>query len=290
MLLSTTTYSLQRKGYCYDEIVDICHRAGFDAMDFSFVGEGFFGEETECEAFAQGLLRLKGLAEDHGMTLNQAHAPFRPASMFSETPEVGFKNITRSMKQAAMMGIGTIVVHPLHFTKYCEEGMPEQLFDWNMQFYNALKPYCEEYGIRIAIENMWQRGKRGQRILASACSDPEELCQYIDALDSPFFVACLDIGHAMLNSDPVKCIRTLGSKRLQALHVQDVDGFNDSHTVPYLGVIDWDRVILALKDIGYEGDFTFEAVDYQTFVPKGADLEAAALLAKTGRLLIEKLK
>ena len=103
MLLSTTIHSLQKKGYSYEEIVDICQKAGFDAMDYSFIGEGFFGEETETEAFTQGLLRLKGLAADRGMVFNQAHAPFRPATMFAETPEIAFQNITRSMKQAAML-------------------------------------------------------------------------------------------------------------------------------------------------------------------------------------------
>ena len=289
MLLSTAIHSLQKKGYSYEEIVDICASAGFDALDFSFIEKGYFGEETETETFTQGLLRLKGLAADRGMVLNQAHAPFRPATMFSETPEIAFQNITRSMKQAAMMGIGIMVVHPLHYLKYWQDGVPEQLFEMNMEFFNKLKPYCEEYGIRVAIENMFQRGRRGQRILASACSDPEEHCRYLDELNSDCFVACLDIGHAMLSADPVKSIRMLG-KRLKALHVQDSDGFNDSHTLPYLGVIEWDKVMRALKEIGYDGDFTFEAVNYQTYVPKEADREANALLAKVGRLLMEKMK
>ena len=33
-----------------------------------------------------------------------------------------------------------------------KDGVPEQLFEINMDFYNRLKPYCEEYGIKVALE------------------------------------------------------------------------------------------------------------------------------------------
>ena len=289
MLLSTTTYALQKKRYSYEDIVDICAGAGFDAIDFSFVVDGYYGEETETEAFTQGLLRLKGLAEDRGLVMNQAHSPYAVGAKYRENPERAFRNVVRSMKQAAMLGIPTIVAHQVSQRKYSDPGMPEKAFEVNMEYFRRLQPYCEEYGIRIALENSYQMASN-KKILPGACSDSTEYCRYLDTLDRRWFVGCLDIGHAMLNSDPVRCIKTLGKDRLKVLHVHDVDGFEDSHTLPYLGIGNWDGITAALKEIGYDGDFTFEADIYQCNVPKEVDREANALLARIGRTLMAKIK
>lgn len=290
MRLSTTLMPLQTKGCSYEEMVEITSSAGFDALDFNFVPDGYYGPETDCEEFTQGLLRLRGLAEDRGMVFNQAHAPFRPGTIYRDHPELAFGNVVRSMKQAALLGSGCIVVHPQHFTKYYEAGEPERMFQLNMDYYARLKPYCEEYGIQIAIENMWQREQKSQRISHSVCSRPEELCHYLDNLDRRWFVACLDIGHAQLNNDPVHCIRTLGKDRLRALHVHDVDGFNDTHTIPYHGTVDWDAVTAALREIGYEGDLTFETDNFPGYFPRELVQPCMDLLAITGRHLIGKIQ
>ena len=64
-----------------------------------------------------------------------------------------------------------------------------------MKFYRRLLPYCEEYGIKIAVENMWQYPGM---ISHSTCSRPEEFIQYVDGISSQWAVACLDIGHTVL--------------------------------------------------------------------------------------------
>jgi len=34
---------------------------------------------------------------------------------------------------------------------------------------------------------------------------------------------------------------------------------NDAHTLPFFGIIDWEKVMEALADINYTGDLTYEA-------------------------------
>ena len=83
---------------------------------------------------------------------------------------------------------------------------------------------------------------------------------YIDTLGNDLFVACLDAGHALLTYDsPARMAKVLGS-RLKVLHVHDVDGIDDLHTVPYLGNNDWPEFCQALKEIGYKGTFNFETL------------------------------
>ena len=169
-------------------------------------------------------------------------------------------------------------------------GLPEQLnFKNYMEFYRRLIPYCEQYNIQVAVENMWQYV--GKKITHSTCSRPQEFIRYLDELNSKWVVGCLDIGHAYLVGEKAEdCIYALGKDRLKALHVHDVDGIDDSHTIPYFGIGNWEEVEKALKKIGYQGDFTYEAGGFLTNYPK--DLVSAGLshMVKIARYIISEKK
>ena len=165
-------------------------------------------------------------------------------------------------------------------------GNAEKLFEYNMVFYKSLIPYCEEYGIKVAVENMWQYPKM---ISHSTCSRPDEFIRYIDELNSEWIVGCLDIGHSVLvREDPADFIRKLGDKRLQCLHIHDVDGNDDLHTLPYFGITDWESVMSALAEIDYKGDFTYETDGFLQNKPKELLPDFVRLMEKTGRYMIKR--
>lgn len=289
MLLSTTIGSLMED--CeYKDVIKMLSKAGFDAVDFSFSkNNSFTSSDLSEETHKKTFLEFRKIAEDNGLIYNQAHAPY-PSSVNDEkrTEEI-FNEIVISIKNASYLGAKNIVVHPMQHLKYDNEGVPEKLFEMNMEFYKKLIPYAEEYGINIAVENMWQN--IGKKITHSTCSKPDEFIKYIDTLNSDHIVACLDIGHAELVTENVEnFILKLGKKRLKALHVHDVDGLNDSHTIPFYGIVRWDKVTKALKQIGYDGDFTYEA-SYALKEPRPVELYQSTLnhLADTGRYLIKKI-
>ena len=288
MLLSSAHSQFVRKMPTEDAI-NLMADAGFDAIDFSFhVSEEYYGEHTDGEAGKQKFLEWRALAESRGLVFNQAHAPEGSSYRDMDRTVRRFHDIRRAIRNASYLGIPIIVVHPVQHLQYCESGVPEQLFEWNMQFYNALKPYCEEYGVKVAVENMWQQPNG--IIDHSTCSRPEEFVRYIDTLNSEWFVACLDIGHApIVKVDPCELIRALGKDRLKALHVHDVDGKDDLHTLPYFSKINGDSVCAALKEIGYEGDLTFEAGAFVNPLPKELSLAAGKFMVATGRHLISKI-
>ena len=82
----------------------------------------------------------------------------------------------------------------------------------------------------------------------------------------------------------------MGPKRLQALHVHDVDYLNDCHTMPFMERLDWNEICKALGEIGYEGDFTFEADTFLFNLPKELQLDGARLMGKVGRYLISQIE
>ena len=96
------------------------------------------------------------------------------------------------------------------------KGHEEEIFQINMDFYRRLIPYCKEYGVKIAVENMWQRDKLRKCIVNDTCNTSAEFIRYVDNLDSEYVVACLDLGHVGLplrDDEAQDMIRALGHDR-----------------------------------------------------------------------------
>lgn len=283
MKLSSTSGRLQRN-FGFHRAIDILVDAGYDAIDFS----QFFAEVYTADFDRDFFVEIRKYAEDKGAYFNQSHAPYGSSFEDEEKTAQRFVEITTAMKKASCLGVKNVIVHPCQHLRYDVEGNPERLFEYNMEFYKRLIPYCEEYGVRVALENMWQ--KTGM-VNHSTCSRPEEFIKYLDTLNNDCFVACLDIGHATLvREDVCDFIKALGNKRLQCLHVHDVNGIDDSHTIPFLGVANWERIMKALAEIDYKGDLTFEADLFMEGFPLEMWPDCAKFMVKTGRYLVSRFE
>lgn len=283
MKLVTTTGRFE-KTFGLEKAIDIIAQSGFDAMDLSmFNNPMHYNGENDKNYY----LEIKKYAEDKGIYFQQAHAPF--SSSFRDEEErtkQRFNEIVTSIKNASYLGVKHIVVHPCQHLDYHIQGNPEILFEYNMDFYGKLIPYSEEYDIKIAVENMWQMPRYNQ-IGHSTCSRPAEFIKYIDELNNDSIIGCLDIGHAtVVCEDADAFIRALGSKRLKCLHTHDVNVNDDSHTLPFFGITNWDLVMKALADIGYEGELTYEADSFMSKLPHQLYADASKYMERTGRYLI----
>lgn len=264
--------------------------AGYDALDISMFSMCC---DPECvwqqEDYREHAAALRKKCEDYGMYFNQGHSPF--SYKFNE--EGVFENrfmpdTIRSIEVAGLLGVRNLVVHPLHHFVYA--GHAQEIFEKNMEFYRSLIPYAEAAGVKISLENMWQRDPIRKYIVDDTLADPAEMNAYIDELNSfsPVFNACLDIGHVVLvGRDPAEVIRTIGG-RLEALHVHDNNYLADQHTVIGHGRIDYNAVIQALHDIGYKGEFTYEADAFFANFELAEFPLAAKFMQDVGRYWISK--
>ena len=284
MLLSTNTANVLTH-YSANEMVDMLKEAGFTAIDFSFFDKTWYSEDLEETFFSE----LRKYAEGVGMCFNQAHAPFHSSFPDEKQTKSRFEEIVCAMRRAALLGAKVIAVHPVQHLKYADEGVPQRLFEMNMEFYGNLIPYCQEFGIRVGVENMWQYNP-WPKIDGSTCADPEEMNRYLDTLNSPWITGCLDVGHASLAGQaPDEVVLAMGADRLGALHIHDVTRTEDSHMSPYQGIIDWQKLKKALSTIGYRGDFTFECDGFFKKLPAQLYPEAMRFLAQTGRTLLNEM-
>ncbi|MBQ6714575.1 MAG: sugar phosphate isomerase/epimerase [Clostridia bacterium] len=266
------------------EAIKVLKDAGFEAFDMSLFrmikkDNGYYTDEDYIERATA----LREYIDEIGIVCNQSHAPF-PSSFGDERDEWIFGQIVKSMEIASILGAKCIVVHPKQHLNYAEHAA--ELFDLNVEFYKSLIPYAEKFGIKIATENMWQTNNSSKAPCDSVCSRSWEFCKLIDAVNSPYLVACLDIGHAaLMAADIPKFIKDLGSERLQALHVHDIDLLRDNHTLPFLLKINYKPVMEALGEIGYKGDITFEANSIFRNFPAELYVSVARLMKDTGDYL-----
>ena len=286
MLHSTTTYGLQ-SSFSVEESIRLVVKAGFPAVDISLCKDNAF---VLADDYRETAAKLRAVAESCGIIINQTHAPFSYYERY--TGEI-VPNMARYVEFSGLLGAKTVIVHPIQYAVEHYKHS-EQLFKENMEFYSSLAPVAKKFGVKVGIENMWQRRPVSNIIDDSACADPAEFIRYYDTLNDPeAFTVCIDIGHIPLcGRDPSYVIRQLGS-RIGALHVHDVDFVEDTHTLPGLGKIDWDSVCRALADVGYKGDFTLEShrfVEYYDAALIPAALRFMSEVASHYAALVESYK
>lgn len=255
MITSTTTSGLcQRIGF--EKSVEMIAKAGFDAWDFS-ISSLFSYNYTEkrfvsSDNFPSDHLKLartlKQIGLDNGIYCNQTHTPDPTAIPYCEDV---FK---KSIELTAEVGAKITVVHPK-----CRTNVEE-----NIEFFSRIMPFARDYGVKLAMENMWDWDNNISRAFPTNCTMPQDFLEHINGVNDDYLVACLDIGHAEMMGDHTNCvelIHALGNK-IKALHIHDNDKRLDSHECPMTMNIDFPPIIKALKEEGYDGDFTLECGSY----------------------------
>lgn len=273
------------------EAVKLIKDAGFDAADYSMFDMTDKSSPLAHDGWEAYIKDLKAYADSLNFTFRQGHSPFPCYARddMAYTQMVG-PLVRRSVEIAGMLGIKNLVIHPTAPTR-----MPlgADLKEFNMEFYRSLLPLAENWNVKICLENMWGYDSKRGYIIPNVCSFGRDLADYLDSLGDEHFTVCLDLGHSgLVGEEAADAIYALGGERLGALHVHDNDYKGDTHTLPYYGKMDWDAITKALSDVGYKGDFTYEASGFYRNLPHDKDLVLSALryMHDVGRYLIKKIE
>ena len=115
----------------------------------------------------------------------------------------------------------------------------------------------------------------------------EEQIAIIDALNDSAVGGCWDFGHAqMVYRDQVAALRKLGH-RLKATHVQESNDTDDNHLIPFIRTnTPWERIMPLLKEIDYQGDFTYEIHGFFANIPDPLRISAGKFAYEVGQYLI----
>ena len=195
--------------------------------------------------------KTKKLADNYGIELWSMHLPFAPFDKIdlSSTDEALRKSTVsyycELIKKGSYIGIDKFVVHP------SAEPIPEEKEERNqrisccMQSLNELAEFAATLNATIAVED-----------LPRSClgNTAEEMLTLISANDK--LRVCFDTNH-LLKGDNADFIRKIKNKII-TLHVSDYDNVNERHWLPGEGVINWEDVLNALKEIDYNGVWMYE--------------------------------
>ena len=279
MKLSVELYSVAK---CFGDhkAIDLIRQAGFDAVDFSYYYEKEC-EEILGENYKEYARELRAHLDEVGLSCNQAHAPFTfKYGMSRDTSDPKYLNIVRALESAAILGAENIVVHSIT--------VPEDVdFEaYNIAYYRSFIPYCEAFNIHVAVENLFAKDAKRNRFVGKI-GTPEELNSIVKKINSPWIVACVDVGHASLTGyEPEDFISRVDPDILKCLHIQDNDYLGDRHMLPYLSDLNWSVIMTALKKSGYKGDLTLEIVKYLQRFPQELIPDALKFAVVIGKHLI----
>lgn len=224
---------------------------------------GFNGIELEFEkAFSDEEIKaIQAAASATGVKVLSLVSPLLwkyPLTSNDEATREEGKGILKAMiKDAKTLGADTIL---------CVPGVINGEVSYLQGYNNALKslqelkPYIEEYGIYVGIENVWNK----------FLLTPLEMRDFIDKVDCKYVVSYFDAGNVLVNSYPHYWVEILG-ERIKKVHIKDfklsignITGFVNL----FEGDMDWGKLMESLRTIGYDDYVTVEVPTFKNFPEK----------------------
>ncbi len=264
----------------YDEAIRIIGEMGFDALELIA-----FEEKDLDEYYTPGTIKqLRELYESYGLTLSE-FAVYTPvleglSNMDPAKREEGFEIFKKAVRVAKELGSEAMnlvsnwvqdvdcpmAYPPCYITPFVngvgksspklKMGIPDidynELWDVYMGMLKRCLDYCVENGMDFYIE--------GHSYVIVGNTDA--MLRMYDNIPSEHLGINFDTAWHLLQREYLPMsIRKLG-KRIKHFHMRDGDGMF-SYSLPCgAGIIDWEGVMQALKDVGFDGTLSFEMGGY----------------------------
>lgn len=166
------------------------------------------------------------------------------------------EDLKRMLEISGWLGVKTLLTIPGAVDVFFLPDRPALSYDhvWKhaTEGIRAALPAAEAAGVRMGIENVWNK------FLMS----PREMAEFIDQFDSPWVGAYVDVANLQPFGYAEQWIRLLG-RRVVGVHFKDfrkavgtLDGFVDLLE----GDVNWPEVMDALREIGYDGPVACEMI------------------------------
>lgn len=187
---------------------------------------------------------------DHcGFTIPQGHLSFDGGLC----DDSALERLKPELDLFAAAGIAKAV---LHFNGGNE--LPDAArYDRRIHYVRKLSEYVEGTGVILCIENMYSD---------SQCRSANQIRSIIADAGGKNLAICLDTGHLHLSREKGLTAQSHrefileAGELLQALHITDNNGLQDTHQMPFSARfgVNWHEVIGALREIDYKGLFNLE--------------------------------
>lgn len=221
------------------QAIDMIAEVGFDSTFFGYTDSPLLFENAEH-------------AVKKGLTVTSLHAPFHKIDRMWYAGEEGDELLRRQLAcvdACCALSVPIAVVHPwIGF-----DNLDMQPTEIGLSRFRQLADRAEEAGVRIAFENV--EGEALLRGLLNAFSS------------HPAVGFCLDAGHELCYNRGRDLLAEFGDRLIYThlnsnMGVTSPDGsifwHDDSHMLPYDGLVNMDGLAVRLKKSGYRGPLTLE--------------------------------
>ena len=191
--------------------------------------------------------KLKEWSEKYGVCLYSFHLPFMPFKDIDisrdDLAEASIEYLKQYIDKGTSVGIDKYVIHPSG-EPIAEEDRPKRM-ERAKKSLNELCEYASAKNAVICVENL------PRTCLGRDSADILDLISVNDKL-----MVCFDTNH-LLAEDPCEFIKRVGAK-IVTMHVSDYDFKDERHWLPGEGMLDWQGILAAIKEIGYSGAWLYE--------------------------------
>lgn len=295
MKTATTTGDLYEYGKTPAEAVECLSKTGFKNLDFSFYtfhkGNSPYLLDSDKE-WKQQIEDARAAADANNMRFVQAHAPgYNPAGNLDHARCM--RAMHRSIEACAMLDIPCTVLHTAFMLELRYPEDKDAYFKYNRKYLEELLATAEKFNVTLCVENSSKINSSNSYFFMTA----DDMLDFIAYMDHPLLGCCWDTGHAVMEGkfDQYSDLTKLG-KNLKAIHLHDNNGTADEHLPPYSGKLQLDTVVQALKDIQYQGAFTFEVDNFMAKcngsgvlrqLPLELRIDTLQMLYKLGKHLLQ---
>jgi sugar phosphate isomerase/epimerase len=229
---SKMTMQLAKTGTAYIEIVD----------------DGLHTLNT------QRVKLLNEMAKSHSLKYS-VHAPFADINIASPSKPILnaiIKRLEKSMANASALNAYLWIFHPGLKTGI-SMFYPEQDWFQNLETISHLSKIAEDYGVKIAIENVPEP-------YPFLMKSVEHFRKFYEESDTDISMV-LDIGHANINGQTELFLKIFKDKIVH-IHAHDNDGKDDQHLGIGYGTVDWEKIAKLLTHMQYDRALIIESIEH----------------------------
>ncbi|MDR3710438.1 MAG: sugar phosphate isomerase/epimerase [Capsulimonadaceae bacterium] len=236
------------------EVFALAKRHGFDAVELAVDETG----PVPLDLDQEGCQRIIDHAASAGVEIASLASGlgwrYPITSRTVATRRKGIDAIAKSLAIAGWLGTNALLVVPggvgAEFIDGFDGTPYDEAFANAMDAVAELIPIAKQYGVAIAVENVWNK------FLLS----PLEMRDFIDKADPAFTGCYFDVGNVILTGYPEQWVAILG-QRIKRVHLKDFKrsvGTLDGFCGLLEGDVNYPAVIAALRATGYDGPLTAE--------------------------------
>lgn len=266
----------------HEKIFKTYKAAGIDTIAYNFVCLNNCNEVLEYTSYIDNAKKIRAALDEAGVTCNQTYSPFSLKTgdeRFSRF-EPNYGNIVKALEFSSILGAKRMVCYAIQFGEEADQK------EGNYKIYRSLIGWCKKFDIQIALCSGFPKYINSS-VMKTPWSTTEEYIEFVKSLDSPYITACANIGTISGLGCPAEdFVKDIGTPLLTSIHFQDTEKYHDVHLPPYFKQFNWAQIVANLKEMGYEGEFTFESPFFMHKYPEDLLPAIAELFAAIGNYVI----